>query len=245
MDIAQFVGDQDLRVLAIVALAGVVRGVTGFGGAMFMAPPLSLLVSPVVAVIYALALEAVAAVAMLPSIRRHLELRTLALLGVPAMVSVPVGGILLVSLDAGLIRTLLALTVMLFSILLLFGFRYSGAPRLSTATLVGGVSGLLFGATSMGGPPVILYLLSGPSAHWVTRANLVAYISLASALALFVPWYFGRIPASVALNVGFALLPYLAGIGVGARIFSLVDERMFRRLTLVFMFSVSSIALIA
>jgi len=110
---------------------------------------------------------------------------------------------------------------------------------------VGAVSGLLFGATSMGGPPVILYLLSGPSAHQVTRANLVAYLSFASALALIVPWQAGRIPVPLAIDIGIAVLPYLAGIWLGMRIFSVVDERTFRRITLVFMFSVSGFALIA
>lgn len=244
MDIWQEIGGQDPRLLTIVALAGCVRGVTGFGGAMFMAPPLSLLVSPVLAVIYALALESVAAIMMLPAIWRHLDFRTLRLLGLPAIVSVPLGSVLLVSLDAGLIGTLLAVTVMLFSVLLLFGFRYSGKPRPITATMVGGVSGLLFGATSMGGPPVILYLLSGPSAHRVTRANLVAYISFASALALVVPWQSGRIPVPIAVDVAVAVLPYVAGITLGTRAFALIDERMFRRVTLVFMFSVSSFSLL-
>ena len=35
---------------AIAAVAGVVRGITGFGGAMVMAPPLALLLGPKLAV---------------------------------------------------------------------------------------------------------------------------------------------------------------------------------------------------
>ena len=245
MTLESFLGSLDPLVLVIVALAGIVRGVTGFGGAMFMAPPLSLLVSPVLAVIYALALEAVAAVVALPSVWRLLERRTLGLIGIPALFSIQVGGLLLVSLDAGLIRNLLAVTVMMFSVLLLFGFRYTEPPRRGPAAVVGGISGLLFGATSMGGPPVILYLLSGPSRHDVTRANLMAYISMASALALIVPWQTGQLTGSVALNAVTLTLPYLLGIGIGAKLFALVDERTFRRLTLAFMFSVSTFALLA
>jgi uncharacterized membrane protein YfcA len=42
---------QDWAVLGVITLAGFVRGVTGFGGAMVMAPPLSLLLGPVKAVV--------------------------------------------------------------------------------------------------------------------------------------------------------------------------------------------------
>nr|WP_277922980.1 sulfite exporter TauE/SafE family protein [Tabrizicola soli] len=244
MEYSHLVFDQSIYVFIIVAMAGFVRGITGFGGAMFMAPPLSLILSPVVAVIYALALEAAAAVVMFPSIRRHLEYRTLALLGVPAVVSIPIGGLLLVNLDSETIRVALSLTVMLFSLLLIFGLRYSGSPRASTATAVGALSGLLFGATSMGGPPVILYLLSGPAPHWVTRANLVAYISFTSGLSLLLPWYLGYIPVSLALDVAIAIPPYFAGIFAGLRIFPLLNDKFFRRFTLIFIFLVAGFALI-
>jgi len=56
--------NQDLVVVAVVTLAGVMRGITGFGGAMLMAPPLSTMLGPVPAVVTALTLEAAAALVM-------------------------------------------------------------------------------------------------------------------------------------------------------------------------------------
>jgi uncharacterized membrane protein YfcA len=51
-----------LIVPALVAVvAGVVRGITGFGGAMVMAPPLVLLLGPKLAVPVVLLLESLAA----------------------------------------------------------------------------------------------------------------------------------------------------------------------------------------
>ena len=49
----------------IACVAGVVRGITGFGGAMVMAPPLALLLGPQLAVPVILVLESVAAAPML------------------------------------------------------------------------------------------------------------------------------------------------------------------------------------
>ena len=50
-------GPTELAVIGIVTTAGVVRGVTGFGGAMLMSPLLSVLLGPVPAVVTALILE--------------------------------------------------------------------------------------------------------------------------------------------------------------------------------------------
>lgn len=235
----------DLAVGTIVALAGLVRGVTGFGGAMFMAPPLSLLVGPVHAVIYALALEAAAALNMLPAVWKYLDRRTLALVGIPALITVPVGGFLLTSLPPEMLRRFIAVTVIVFSIAMLAGFRYTGRPRVTTSAFLGGLSGVLFGATSMGGPPVILYLLSGPDAPAITRANLVAYISIISALALLFPWIKGVLSGQVALNAVLLVVPYLVGTWLGSQLFSRLSEKTFRRLALCFMLTVGVASLIA
>ena len=48
---------EEIVVVAIVFLAGLMRGITGFGGAMLMAPPLSFLIGPVATVVTALVLE--------------------------------------------------------------------------------------------------------------------------------------------------------------------------------------------
>ncbi len=97
----------------------------------------------------------------------------------------------------------------------------------------------------MGGPPVILYLLSGPDAPAITRANLVAYISIVSALALVFPWVKGVLSGQVALIATFLVVPYLAATWLGSQLFSRLSEKAFRRLALGFMLTVGIASLIA
>ena len=59
-------GMSELAAIAIVTVAGLVRGITGFGGAMLMTPVLSILFGPVPAVVTALLLETAAALVMFP-----------------------------------------------------------------------------------------------------------------------------------------------------------------------------------
>lgn len=116
---------------------------------MLIAPPLSILLGPVPAVVIAFALEVSAALVMFTDALPKISLRTLAYLTVPAAFTVPIGGYLL-------------LTPRSCHDFRLFGVRYSGSPRSAMSLAVGSVVGVLLGATSIGAPPVILYLLSGP-----------------------------------------------------------------------------------
>ena len=78
-------------VAAIVAVAGLVRGITGFGGSMVMTPPLSLLIGPPEAVATALFLETLAALQAVPEVIRNVQWRTLLPITVAAALTVPLG----------------------------------------------------------------------------------------------------------------------------------------------------------
>jgi uncharacterized membrane protein YfcA len=116
----------DLLAAAIVACAGIMRGITGFGGAMLMTPPLGVLIGAVPAVAIALFLEAVAALIMAPSTHRDLPRREFALLIIPACLAIPLGTRLLVDLDPHLARRLIGAMVLVSSLAMLGGLRFTG-----------------------------------------------------------------------------------------------------------------------
>jgi uncharacterized membrane protein YfcA len=166
--------------LLIATIGGLVRGTTGFGAAMVMAPPLALLLGAKTAVPVTLLLEAFAALPMMPAAAALARWRVMLPISLTAMLAVPAGGVLLALASPLTLRRGIALTVVVFSLAMLSGRRYSGAQRLGTSLAVGALSGAMLGATSIGGPPVILYLLSGPDPVAVTRANLTLYVMLLS-----------------------------------------------------------------
>jgi len=229
----------------VAAFAGVIRGITGFGGAMVMSPPLALILGPLVTVPAVLLLEGVAAAPMLSETRRFVRWRVIGPILAMAMVTVPIGTYILVRADPPTMRRVIAAVVIVFSLLLLGGWRYAGAQRLGTSIGLGALSGGMVGATSMGGPPVVLYLLAGSDPIEVTRANLtffVAGISLAGVLAL---WMNGVIDAGV-LRLALVLAPgYYTGMVAGSRLFARFNDRRFRQLTLFLMIAVSAGILVA
>jgi len=231
-------------IVFVVMLSGLMRGITGFGGAMLMAPALSFLIGPVAAVATALFLESVAAVVTFPDALPKINKRILAFLIVPAVVTVPIGGYFLVTLDPFLARKFIAAVVVISSLALLSGIRYSGQPRPTTSLLLGGVVGVLLGATSIGAPPAVLYLLSGPDPHTVTRANLTVFVTAICAAGLVMLIVAGAVSVRLALADTALCFPYLSATWFGGRLYGRLSEFAVRRLALGFMLMVGLVGLV-
>lgn len=230
----------------LIALAGgLVRGTTGFGAAMVMTPPLALLVGARTAVPVTLLLETFAAAPMLPAALALARWRIIAPICTSAVLAVPAGGLLLALASQLTLRRLIAATVILFSLALLSGRKYKGSRRLPTSVGLGALSGAMLGATSIGAPPVILYLLSGPDTVPVTRANLTLYVVVISAAGLVMLGVKGLLTLATLQQAVVLALPFAGGVVAGSRLFARFSDQRFRQVTIVFMFLVSLGVLLA
>ncbi|MGA7115367.1 MAG: sulfite exporter TauE/SafE family protein [Pseudolabrys sp.] len=218
-----------LAAVGIVTAAGLVRGTTGFGGAMLMTPVLSALLGPIPAVVTALALV------MFPDALPKARWRTLLYLILPAAVTVPLGGYFLLTVDPAVARKMISAVVIVFSLMLLLGFRYSGSPRVITSLALGSVVGALLGATSVGAPPVILYLMSGPDPVAVTRANLTLFVTAISVIGLIMLAAAGAIGGSLATSAMLLVVPFLLATWLGGQLFARLSDAGARRFALVLM----------
>lgn len=225
--------------------AGVIRGITGFGGALVMTPPFALLFGPWLAVPVVLLLEALVALPMVVQTRRLVRWRMIAPICVAASLTVPFGVHVLVGADPQVLRRAIAAIVVVFSLLLLRGWRYSGRQRLGTSVGLGALSGAMLGATSIGAPPVILYLLSGPDPVETTRANLTLYLVISSAAGLAMLWARGVLDARAAW-MALALAPgYFGGLLLGVRLFPYFSDTRFRQFALLLLVAMSTGILLA
>jgi uncharacterized protein len=231
--------------LAIGAAAGVIRGITGFGGAMVMAPPLALLLGPRLTVPVVLLLESFAAAPQVVQTRGLVRWRVVGPILAATCITIPLGGYVLLTADALTLRRATALIVIVFSLLLLRGWRYSGAHKTSTGVALGGLAGAMLGATSIGGPPVILYLLAGPDRIETTRANLTLFVAASCIAGLVMLWTQGLLDLAAASTALWLAPGYYGGLVVGTRLFARFDDARFRRFTLLLMIAVSSGILLA
>jgi uncharacterized protein len=224
----------------LIALAGgLVRGTTGFGAAMVMTPPLALLLGPKVAVPVTLLLETFAGAPMLPAAFALARLRVIAPICAAAVATVPFGSWLLAGASPLFLRRAISATVILFALALLSGRRYEGQPRLLTSIGVGALSGTTLAATSIGAPPVILYLLSGPDPAAVTRANLTLYVMVLSAAGLVVLALGGLVTVATLQTAALMALPFVGGVLAGSKLFARLSDLRFRRAVMLFMMCVA------
>jgi uncharacterized membrane protein YfcA len=204
-----------------------------------MTPALSLLIGAKTAVPVALLLETFAALPMLPAAARLARWRVMAPISGAALCTVPIGGWLLAGAEPKALRMAIAITVIVFSLALLSGRRYHGAPRTRTSLSLGALSGAMLGATSIGAPPVILYLLSGPDPAAVTRANLTLYVVVISAAGLVMLTVSGVIHAETLRFAGWLTIPFVSGVMLGSKLFARFSDARFRQFTMVFMLLVA------
>jgi uncharacterized membrane protein YfcA len=232
-------------VLGSALAGGFVRGMSGFGGSLVMMPLLAIVANPKYAVGPVLLLEAFAAAPLLRGALRLVQWRVIVPICAAAFVAVPFGAYALLHADPQWLRRAIALLVAGFALILLSGLRYRGSQTLPASLAMGLVCGVLLGGTGIGGPPVIVYLLSGPTPGAVTRANLTLTIVAISVVALVVLWARGALLVDGPLPQWLLAPGYVAGLGLGAMMFGRIDERRFRQITLGILVAVSIVALLA
>ena len=175
----------------IVAVAGIVRGFSGFGSALVMSPALSLLFGPPAAIATMTLMEVPTLVQLLPDAWRHGDRRSFVPLGLAAVIMVPVGAWLLVHLDELVMRRAIGLLVLGFTAVLGTGWRYRGTVPLPLTLGVGASGDLLGGAMGIAGPPIILFYMSGPASARVARGSMIGFFAFTTVTALFTYGWYG------------------------------------------------------
>ena len=218
--------------LGVAAAAGLMRGFAGVGSGMLMAPVFAVLFGPVQTVAVIVLMEIIVTAQLLPGVRREIDWKLVAPMGMAAACLMPVGSWLLVSLDPDLVARGIALVVAAFAVLLMAGWRYEGGKRLSATLGVGALSGVLMASTSLGNPPVMAYLLSGRDAAAANRANFTGYFAVTLAALIAMMAAAGLIDRSAVITAALLLPLFMAGAWAGSRLFRRSSEALYRRTAL-------------
>ena len=155
-----------------------------------------------------------------------------AIMGVAAALTIPVGGMLLVALPAEPMKKIIGTVVLIFVVVLASGWRYRRRPTAWVGAATGATSGVLTGMAGIGGPPVILFFLAGPNPAREVRSSLICFLSITQAVAIGVFLVFGLLDLEALWRTVILSPAFLAGALLGSRLFGRVDERVFRGVAL-------------
>ena len=227
-----------------VAAAGLMRGFTGFGSGMVMAPVFAILFGPVETVVMVIVLEIVVTAQMIPDVRDDIDWRFVLSMGAVAALFMPLGNWLLVTVDADLIGRTMAAIVLVFVFVLMTGWRYRGARKTPVTLAVGALSGVMSAATALGNPPVILYMMAGRGSASETRANMTAYFAVTFAVLLALMSVRGLMTWDAVGRAGILLPLFMAMAWLGGRLFRKSGETLYRRVALAFLMGVGVYGLV-
>lgn len=215
-----------------VVVAGVARGMSGFGTGLIVTPVAASLYGPQVAVPMLVILDSLPTIPVtLPALRKATWPEVLpVLLGLALLL--PVGVFVLSHADAKFLRWTISVAVLASAAVLAMGWRYQGPRGPSVSFGVGGLAGLLSGVASIPGPPVIFYWMASDMAAAVVRANLLTLFLLSEGLSIVSFWVAGLFDAEV-VGLGLAAIPpYFAGLVAGSRLNGMATDATLRRVTL-------------
>ena len=221
-----------LIVAGIILIASMVKGLTGFGFALTSLPLLSLFLAPKTAVPLITMCSVFLDGYTLYEAREHVQYREIVTLVVSGITGMILGTYFLVSLDSQIIRLVIGVVTVLFTVASLMGVKREISNTRLASIPVGLASGILGGSMSISGPPIVLFFNNQNVEKKVFRANLIAYF-----FCLYfatVPAYFiGNLITLELLQSSAVMVPVMfIGATMGIMLSRKLDETVFKRITL-------------
>ena len=230
--------------IAIAFLAAACESLTAFGFALVMVPLLSLAWEVKPAVVTSTLLGTLLLMPLLYEVRGHVRFGWVAPLLIGSFAGIPAGVLVLDRIDASALEIVVACVVIVAGLLVYLSPRLSlERPIAPLSLLVGGMSGALRAATSMGGPPAVLYVLTFEREVERFRAMLLALFVPSSLLTIAGLAIAGQISGDV-LTATAAGLPAVAlGALVGRWARARASQDVFRLAVLALLFASSGAVL--
>ena len=214
----------------ISALAGAVRGFTGFGTALVFMPLASGIVAPWQAVIILYIIDSVTALPLVPNAVRTCTWSEVAPLSIGAAVTVPIGAYFLLTIDPTSLRWALAALALGAVAILASGWRYQDVPGRLVSAAVGASAGVLGGLCSFWGPPIAIFWLGGQSRAATVRANIIVFLAAMSCVSGVTYAAHGLFEVHV-VALALVLMPvYGVAVWVGTALFPYASDSAFRRI---------------
>jgi uncharacterized membrane protein YfcA len=219
----------------VTFVGGLMRGFAGFGSAMLMAPVFAVLMGPAHMVPLIAAMEFPMGAALFAGSRRDVEWGFVVPMALIAMVAMPLGLWALFTVDRDILTKFVAGIVLAFVAILAIGWRYRGPRPLALTLGIGAASGAMMATSSVGGPPILLYMLAAERPAPRIRADIIAYFFLTSFVLIVLVML--RSDAALAAIVDAAiLLPVvLLGSWIGSRLVGRAADRHYRWIAYVFL----------
>ena len=216
-----------------VLAASVLRGFTGFGFGLAAVPLLSLALPPAKVVPFVVVLQILVGLAGLRAAWPLADWRAILGLSPGLLIGVPLGVLILTVFRPNTVRLGIGLAIAASVLVLWRGARLPRRPSPLITGSVGVASGVLSGLASIGGPPIVVYLLALSHSAATVRATSIVYFALSAAVALIPMSLHGLVDREVLTWAAASIPVLLAGTWIGNWAFARAHPRHHRLTALV------------
>ncbi len=227
-----------------VFAASVLRGFTGFGFGLAAVPLLSLALPPAQVVPFVVVLQVLVGLGGIRPAWKLCDWRAMRGLVPGLLLGIPMGTLVLTAFAPNTVRLVIGAIIAASVLLLWRGAKLPPRPSMALTMGVGTLSGIISGLASMGGPPVVVYLLALGHGAAVVRATSIVYFMATGLTATVAMVPRGLIDLHVVLWSVAAIPVLLGGSALGTWGFHRAKPHH-HRVTALVVLSVLSVVLIA
>jgi uncharacterized membrane protein YfcA len=229
--------------LSVVLIAGVVRGLSGFGFSALCFFALAPILSAQTIVPLMFVMEVMASLHLLPKVWRQIPWRWVAILCLGSVVGTPFGVMALQYWQSDLVRGLAGGGVLIACFALWRKWHFKAAQSIIWLVIVGLLSGFVNGLASIGGLVVAVYMMSSNMPLTVMRAGLILCFLLVDVYGLFWINEHGLVSPNLPSLLLVMMPVMLVGNQLGHSLFNRIDIALMRKFTLALLSSLAAIAL--
>jgi len=143
--------------VSVIFISAIFRSTFGFGDALIAMPLLAIFISIKTATPIVAFTGFIISIVILILDKESLNFKKISSLVIFSIIGIPLGIIFLREFHEELIKTILALILIVFSVFRLLNFVFKGLKSDKSAWIFGIISGALGGAYNTNGPPIIIY----------------------------------------------------------------------------------------
>jgi uncharacterized protein len=233
----------ELAALAVICLlAGIAKGLTGFGAALIMAPLFAMLTSSAESAVLIVLLHAVTGLQGARTWWSQVQWPRVIWIAVIALLAHQLMLPALSHLNDVAVRRTIGGIVLLLGLTSLFGLQVHNAGGVLATAIAGAASGVFTALGGLGGPPVAYYF-TGQEVQTCMRSNLLAYFMLLFSGAAIGLAAHGNV-TTYNLGESILLAPFFViGMFAGGWLFSRMSPRAYDRVVQLTMTTIGGFAL--
>jgi uncharacterized protein len=221
--------------LAVGALlvAAFIRGTTGFGFSLVFTPFMVLIMDPKAVIPVNLILASLSNIMVVASSYKSINIRRLLPMTIASLLGVPIGVFIITAISATILKILIGVITVFFAILLIFRLTPHFSNERRASGIAGLVSGILNASTSLGGPPVVLFMHNQSWQKEEIHPSLSAFFLINTGASLIGLTFSGMVTPDILLTAASFAPGLVIGVYLGMLAFKHVNEGYFRILSVI------------